>query len=42
MALVGPSGSGKSTVLQLLLGFYDLNEGQVRMTVQCKSSILPS
>ena len=29
MALVGPSGSGKSTILQLLLRFYDLNEGQV-------------
>ena len=29
VALVGPSGSGKSTILQLLLRFYDHNEGQV-------------
>ena len=29
VALVGPSGSGKSTILQLLLRFYDLSQGQV-------------
>jgi len=29
VALVGPSGSGKSTVLQMLLRFYDPQEGRV-------------
>ncbi|HEY1096804.1 MAG TPA: ABC transporter ATP-binding protein [Alphaproteobacteria bacterium] len=28
-ALVGPSGSGKSTLLQLLLRFYDVNQGRI-------------
>lgn len=31
VALVGPSGAGKSTVLQLLLRFYDAEEGRVRV-----------
>jgi len=31
VALVGPSGAGKSTVFQLLLRFYDPQQGQVRL-----------
>jgi ATP-binding cassette subfamily B protein len=31
VALVGPSGAGKSTVFQLLLRFYDVAEGSVRI-----------
>ena len=31
VALVGPSGAGKSTVFQLLLRFYDAQQGAIRM-----------
>jgi len=29
VALIGPSGAGKSTVANLLLGFYEVNNGQI-------------
>src|SRR5690606_1018038 len=31
VALVGPSGAGKSTVFQLLLRFYDAQEGRIEI-----------
>ncbi|MFV0490768.1 MAG: ABC transporter transmembrane domain-containing protein [Pseudorhodobacter sp.] len=34
VALVGPSGAGKSTILQLLLRFYDPQEGVIRLDGQ--------
>ena len=31
IAFCGPSGCGKSTIMQLLMRFYDLNEGEITL-----------
>lgn len=31
VALVGPTGAGKSTIVKLLMRFYDVNQGQIRL-----------
>ena len=31
VAIVGPTGAGKSTILQLLLGLYDIDRGEIRI-----------
>ncbi|GJD35866.1 ABC transporter transmembrane domain-containing protein [Methylobacterium aerolatum] len=41
IAVVGPSGAGKSTVLQLLLRFYDPQEGQIRIDGVAVSAVDP-
>jgi ATP-binding cassette subfamily B protein len=34
VALVGPSGAGKTTLMQLLLRYYDVSEGSIRLNGQ--------
>lgn len=31
IAIVGPTGAGKSTIINLLMGFYPVNEGEIRL-----------
>ena len=39
VAIIGPSGSGKSTLLQVLLGLYQIGEGEVRLKGKDMNSI---
>ena len=39
MAIIGPSGSGKSTLLHVLLGLYQIEEGEVRLNGKDMNSI---
>jgi ATP-binding cassette subfamily B protein len=41
VALVGPSGAGKSTIFQLLLRFYDVQSGQIRLDGTDITSLTP-
>ncbi|WP_418152712.1 ABC transporter transmembrane domain-containing protein [Litorimonas sp. RW-G-Af-16] len=41
IALVGPSGAGKSTVFQLLLRFYDIQSGEIRVDDHKITQLLP-
>jgi len=31
VAIVGPSGSGKSSIISLILRFYDVNKGAIKI-----------
>ena len=41
LGIIGPTGSGKSTVLQLLMRFYDPDEGDIRIDGRPVASIPP-
>jgi len=39
VAIVGPTGCGKTTLINLLMRFYDVNEGKISVSGQCIADI---
>ncbi|MDD3336629.1 MAG: ABC transporter ATP-binding protein [Eubacteriales bacterium] len=39
IAIVGPTGCGKTTLINLLMRFYDVNEGQIRVSGQAVTDV---
>ena len=39
VAIVGPTGCGKTTLINLLMRFYDVNDGTIRVSGQCIADV---
>lgn len=39
VAIVGPTGCGKTTLINLLMRFYDVDEGSIRLSGQCIADV---
>lgn len=42
IAIVGPTGCGKTTLINLLMRFYDVNEGKIEVSGQCIADVTRS